>query len=404
MANQYRDWDDLGKSIQDIVDKAVNSKDYQKLNQTVCQMVGKAVDMGSEAVRKAMDASARPAASPGKTGSREAKTVIIEEKRDLPVLYAGTGSETAVGLIKIVGGGLSACIGFVALVSLLVLLIAGAGLTAAPTAVMAGGFGAGVWLIASGIRTLSRVGRFKTYRKTLGQSTHCSLEQLARSVGKSVKFVRRELHRMIDKGLFLEGHMDKEETCLITSNETYRSYEQSRRALEERRQQEAAEAARAAALGPQVQEVLDRGNAFIDQIRACNDAIPGEEISEKISRIELIVRRIFQRAEAHPEVVPDLKKLMDYYLPMTVKLLNAYADMDAQPVQGENIQNSKKEIEATLDTLNLAFEKLLDDLFRDSAMDVSSDISVLNTLLAQEGLTQDDFPGMKKHDIIETGE
>ena len=151
---------------------------------------------------------------------------------------------------------------------------------------------------------------------------------------------------------------------------------------------------------PRVQEVLDRGNAFIAQIRACNDAIPGEEISEKISRMELIVRRIFERAEAHPEVVPDLKKLMDYYLPMTVKLLNAYADMDAQPVQGETIQASKKEIEATLDTLNLAFEKLLDDLFRDSAMDVSSDISVLNTLLAQEGLTEDGLSQVKKQQTL----
>ncbi|CCX93454.1 5-bromo-4-chloroindolyl phosphate hydrolysis protein [Firmicutes bacterium CAG:110] len=149
-----------------------------------------------------------------------------------------------------------------------------------------------------------------------------------------------------------------------------------------------------------MQEVLDRGNAFIAQIRACNDAIPGEEISEKISRMELIVCRIFERAEAHPEVVPDLKKLMDYYLPMTVKLLNAYADMDAQPVQGENIQASKKEIEATLDTLNLAFEKLLDDLFRDSAMDVSSDISVLNTLLAQEGLTEDGLSQVKKQQTL----
>ena len=80
---------------------------------------------------------------------------------------------------------------------------------------------------------------------------------------------------------------------------------------------------------------------------------------------------------------------MNYYLPMTVKLLNAYAEMDAQPVQGETILASKKEIEATLDTLNLAFEKLLDDLFSDTALDVSSDISVLNTLLAQEGLTDD---------------
>ena len=107
--------------------------------------------------------------------------------------------------------------------------------------------------------------------------------------------------------------------------------------------------------------------------------------------MEAIVRKIFERAEAHPEVIPDMKKLMDYYLPMTVKLLNAYADMDRQPVQGETIRKSKQEIDATLDTLNAAFEKLLDDLFQDAAIDVSSDISVLNTLLAQEGLTGSDF-------------
>ena len=402
MANKNQDWDDLGKSIQDIVDRAVNSRDYQKLNQTVCQAVGKAVDMGSEAVRKAMEAAARATPPQTKTVYREVEATVVEEKKDLPALYAGTGGETAVGLVKIVGGGLALCTGFVALISLLIMLIAGVGLSAVSTALTAGGLIAGTGLIVSGIRTLGWVSRFKMYKKTLGQSTHCTLELLARSVGKNVKFVRRELQKMINKGLFLEGHMDKEQTCLITSDETYRNYEQSRLALEERQRQEAAaNAPKASAdLDPQVQEVLDRGNAFISQIRACNDAIPGEEISEKISRMELIVRRIFDRAEAHPEVVPDLKKLMDYYLPMTVKLLNAYADMDAQPVQGETIQASKKEIEATLDTLNLAFEKLLDDLFRDSAMDVSSDISVLNTLLAQEGLTEDGLSKVKKQQTL----
>ena len=112
--------------------------------------------------------------------------------------------------------------------------------------------------------------------------------------------------------------------------------------------------------------------------------------------MEAIVQRIFDRAEKHPEIIPDLKKLMDYYLPMTVKLLNAYADMDAQPVQGANIEASKREIEATLDTLNLAFEKLLDELFEDTALDVSSDISVLHTLLAQEGLTDDELTKLRK--------
>ena len=84
---------------------------------------------------------------------------------------------------------------------------------------------------------------------------------------------------------------------------------------------------------------------------------------------------------------------MDYYLPMTVKLLGAYEELDRQPVQGENILNSKKEIEDTLDTLNNAFAKLLDNLFEDTAWDVSSDISVLQTMLAQEGLMED---GLKK--------
>ena len=115
----------------------------------------------------------------------------------------------------------------------------------------------------------------------------------------------------------------------------------------------------------------------------------------------MLVKRIFQRAQTNPEVLPDMKKLMDYYLPMTVKLLTAYADMDAQPVQGETILASKREIEGTLDMLNTAYEKLLDELFMDTALDVSSDISVLNTLLAQEGLTTD---GLHKTQNTGTGD
>ena len=80
---------------------------------------------------------------------------------------------------------------------------------------------------------------------------------------------------------------------------------------------------------------------------------------------------------------------MEYYLPTTVKLLEAYEEMDAQPVGGTNIQTAKKEIEDTLDTLNVAFEKLLDELFQDTAWDISTDISVLHTMLAQEGLKDD---------------
>lgn len=398
-----RDWDDLGRNIQDIVDRAVNSQDYQKLDQTIRQVIDRAVNLGGEAVRKVRDTSGSTTAGTVRQNAR----VTVESTRNLPALYGSTGGKMAVGILKIVGGGLLALTALGGLIaSAIVSLVTGAGFLGPVWFLGAGG--ASAWLISSGVLRLNWVSRFKSYRKTLGQKTYCTLEKLARSVGKSVKFVRKELQGMIDQGLFLEGHMDKEGTQLITSDETYRYYEQSRLQLEQRQQAEAEKRQLEAAKQPEqppmdthVKEVLDRGIAFISEIRRCNDAIPGEEISEKISRMENIVQRIFQRAEAHPEIVPDLKKMMDYYLPMTVKLLNAYADMDAQPIQGETIARSKREIEATLDTLNLAFEKLLDDLFADTALEVSSDISVLNTLLAQEGLKDDELTKMKKQQSIE---
>lgn len=396
MANYNRDWENLGRNVQDIIDRAVKSQDYQKLNQTIRQTVDRAMDLGGEAVRKAADASR----STSRTYvCREQKVVV--EKKNLPVLYGNTNKQTAKGIVKIVGG--SVVSGFSLLLAIGASVLAFAEGMLMPVGLALAALGGGIGLIGSGVGNLNRVGRFKAYRKALGDKTHCTLEKLARSVGKTEKFVRREVQKMINGGLFLEGHLDKEETMLITSDETYRNFEQNRLALEARQKQEAAMKAQAEKLrqaapklDPQVQEILDKGDAFVAQIQKCNDDIPGAMISEKISRIERTVQHIFDRAEEHPEVIPDLKKMMDYYLPMTVKLLNAYADMDAQPVQGETILASKREIEETLDTLNLAFEKLLDSIFKDTALDVSSDISVLNTLLAQEGLTDDDFTKLKK--------
>lgn len=429
MATYNRDWDELGRSIEEIVDKAVNSQDYQKLNQTIRQTVEAAVDLGTEAVRRA---------------TRPPKPSIVDEDRgepsliyrdyqrrvvnrppnwqnqdsgsNLPALYGKTGGKTAGGIMKIVSGSLVGAASLVGAIGSLVLILTGG--IAVPLVISLGALGGGAGLLVDGIKTLGRVSRFSAYRKALGAKTHCALEKLSGAVGKNERFVRRELQKMIKQGYFLQGHLDKEGQNLITSNETYQHFEQSRLALEERQKQEqqrlAEETVRRAeqeqrrekqkeaqpeqeqtAYPKEVQEVLDKGNAFLNDIHRCNERIPGEEISEKISRMELIVERIFQRAEAHPEIVPDLKKMMSYYLPMTVKLLNAYADMDAQPVQGQTIQSSKQEIEQTLDTLNLAFEKLLDSVFQETAMDVSSDITVLQTLLAQEGLVEDELTKMK---------
>lgn len=383
-------WDDLGRDIQQIIDRAVNSRDYQKLNQTIRKAVNRAADMGGEAVRRAVDAGSRYA------DEQSQKRKYTVEPRPLPTLYGNVNHHFTTGVLTVVAGSLLLGFSFVGTLALSAVgYLFGSFLFDRLALLGIAGMGCGGVLLIKGVQKLGMVRRFRAYCEILGEKTHCNLEKLARRVGKNVKFVRNEVVKMIDAGLFPEGHLDNEQTCLITSDETYREFERSRQQLEERMHQKT-QNVQTPEQDPEIRRVLDRGNAFIAQIRKCNDDIPGEEISAKIDHMENLVRRIFQRAETHPEVAPDLQKLMDYYLPMTVKLLNAYADMDAQMIQGENIRSSKREIEQTLDTLNIAFENLLDDLFEDVAMDVSSDISVLNTLLAQEGLTEDELTKMKK--------
>ena len=190
---------------------------------------------------------------------------------------------------------------------------------------------------------------------------------------------------MIEKRMFLEGHLDENNICLMASNDAYEQYMETRKNMERMKEQAAREPKRQ--LSEEARKTIEAGNRYIEEIRRSNDAIPGIEISNKMYHLENVIRRIFQRVEEHPELIDDLHKFMDYYLPTTMKLLNAYEELDKQELTGEHVQSAKTEIENTLDTINDAFENLLDSFYKETAWDVSSDISVLKTMLAQEGLT-----------------
>lgn len=448
----YNEFDELGDKIQDIIDSAINEKNYQKLSQTINQALNKAIDNGSDALKDALNNTVgsgkytnyrtgssydyrqnrswefqkegnnqeneRNRRNGEASGNTDANSSVFGQT-DL-TLYSSANGIRVKGLLKTVFGGiLTGTFGIAAILCGALGIGFGKGAVLGVSAGLTVLTAASGLLLGQGCTTLAGLKRRSKYIDALGSHTYGNFQQLALAVDKPVKFVKKDIKRMIKKGWFLQGHVDKQETCLITSNETYEQYVSTQKQLEERQQketllrQQADESARRENecrqqaeermrqeekenLSPEVRQVLDKGNDFLEKIRRSNDAIPGEEISRKISRMELIVAKIFERAKAHPEIITDLNRLMDYYLPMTVKLLNAYEDMDSQPVQGENITSSKKEIEETIDTLNIAFEKLLDSVFADVAMDVSSDISVLNTVLAQEGLTEDELTRMRK--------
>ncbi len=242
-----------------------------------------------------------------------------------------------------------------------------------------------------------RLRRFRRYTELFKGRPYYSINDLTSALGLKRKYVIKDLRKMINIGMFPEGRFDEQETCIMLNQESYKQYQELQKRV---RMQEMSEVKKdntegqAGASGTndyEVRKAIEAGRSCIQQIREANDAIPGEEISRRLDRLEEVIGKIFLYIEQHPSQLADIQKFMDYYLPTTLKLVNAYKEFDRLSVEGDNISTAKNEIEETLNTINHAFENLLDSLYEDVTMDVSSDISVLETLLAQEGLTRKDF-------------
>lgn len=404
------DWNQLGNDIKNIVQDAIETGDYGRLNRDLGVTLENALGNMATSVKDAaiknlnhfsgsqQTANQRRTVSPERQrqeqNMRGYKKKLVKEAREKFALYVNTSTPRALGILFTTLG--IALVGMFG-VTAATLGIAGIFIDAVANKMQRGMFVFIAAIVASGAlgiygNTLrKKVNRFRSYVRTLNGKTYVKIEELEKGVRKSPKFVKRDLKKMIKNRMFLEGHLDEEGNYLITSDESYEQYMQTKKASEiqekEMQEKEQAEQKLRGTLSEEVQEVIKEGEAYLEEIRSCNEAIPGVEISNKMYHLENVILRIFKRVEQHPELISDLHKFMDYYLPTTVKLLKAYKELDKQPVEGENIKTAKQEIENTLDTINEAFENLLDSFFRNTAWDVSTDISVLKTMLAQEGLT-----------------
>lgn len=137
----------------------------------------------------------------------------------------------------------------------------------------------------------------------------------------------------------------------------------------------------------ELDKMIRDGELAIAEMKRLDESIVDEKISADIRQLESISAKIFQQVKAQPEKLSQIRRFMDYYLPTTLKLLNAYDRMASTGVSGENIDSTKQRVEQMMGTIVTAFEKLLDSLFGADALDISTDITVLETMMAREGLT-----------------
>ena len=139
--------------------------------------------------------------------------------------------------------------------------------------------------------------------------------------------------------------------------------------------------------GPEIDPLLQEGNRALSEMGRIYMSVQDVEVRKKINELMRITDKITQDAIHDPSDIPQIKKFMNYYLPTTIKLLNAYDRMSAQGIEGENLDKSMKSINEMLDQAIVAYKKRLDSLFENQALDIETDIEVMTQMLAREGLS-----------------
>lgn len=416
----------IGSQIRDAVEESLRTGDFKQLKDVVSGTVDSAV---SE-VKKQIAVAAK---------NGNSRIVIVKEKKTEPVSRQEKEEKNQLrqayvppvrkklkeegkvsGTLYTVFGGIGTGIMCTVLIPFfLYRIIRGASLLTGGTFLIGALLLVFLLMIRTGCRNLNRVKRAKRYVSICAGKSYINIDELAMHLGRSEEKVRKDVRKMIQKGIFPEGHLDKDETCLMLDDATYREYLSVMRRRKEQQMQEQVRKMQRMQAGsgvpkeeikeeetvfeqsfregekkktadnPELEALIKEGQDCIRKLRNMNDHIKGDVISGKLFRLENLLKEIFERVEEHPEQMPQMRKFMSYYLPTTLKLVEAYEDFDGISSPGEEILSAKTEIEKTLDTINEAFEKLLHKLYQSSVYDITTDAQVLQTMLASEGLTKE---------------
>ncbi len=279
------------------------------------------------------------------------------------------------GLLRILGGILTVGFGFVFVMQLIeeIEYFIGFGYALRNLVPLLALFLAGVALLGMAGSRKRKMKKFRRYLSMIGSRDEISISSLAKAMGVSEKHTVQDLEEMLERDYFESGYIDAARNLLVLKEG----------GIEETPEPE-----------PDIQDVPnDKAESVADStlkhIRQINDDIDNPELSRKIDRIEELTAKIFRLLEARPEKAGELKSFMNYYLPQTLKILENYAKLEEQDVEGENIRETKQKIEDMMDKIVDGYETQLDKLFADDALDISADLKVMETMLEKDGLTAD---------------
>ena len=404
-----KSWNSIGQEIRDAVETALKTGDFRDLGDTVVDAVSDvARDVTAKVGQAVSGITGENQTFKWESATRERKYAQEEQRAKQAEIVRQRAPFRKVGrissvLYKVFGGIGTGIMGILSAIFLGVSIGNGGGwwITFSVLSMVLMVF---ITMIGVGCKQKKRLERAEKYLELAGNNHYINLEDLALHTNATPQFVLKEIRKMLMAGHFPQGHLDTRESCLMLDDKIYREYLdlEKQRKIQEREQR--AQELRNAAAGKtqntapkgggagdaELNAMIEEGQECIRKLRDMNDNIPGEEISAKLFRLENLLKEICEGLREHPEQKYQMQKFMNYYLPTTIKLVEAYEEFDDLSSQSREIIEAKAEIEKTLDTINSAFEELLHRMFRDTAFDVTTDAQVLQTMLAKEGLAGQD--------------
>lgn len=378
--------------------KSEASKQVSRAKEEAVRQVDRAKEEAAKQVNKAKEGAARQFdrfRSSQEDGQAyveagHGRKVISGKLKKNPGLYSGP-AEIAVGAAGLgIFGGAGIGIGVTTFFGAMA-----AGIAATSTVILVPFILISAFLLGKGILNSSRARRIRQYSRIWMGKQYVMIEELEDKVKWKRKRIMKDIHFLMQRELVIGAQLDDGETCLLLTEKSKKQYESAMNAKRYREQEEARakeleEAMQNASFEQkEIYRIKKEGQEYLQQLTSIKLQIGSSEVKGKIERMEVLAARIFVCASEHPESISRTDKLFKYYFPSVMKLLNVYKDIEKQPIQGENIQKAQREIEESLDTINQALEKLFDEMFQNVAMDISSDIQVLEVMLKQDGLTED---------------
>ena len=251
------------------------------------------------------------------------------------------------------------------------------------------------YLVKHSISKIRFLKRYNRYEEILNYHSIELIDVLAEQADVLPSVVVKDIKIAIKSKLIPQGHIGRDDLIVMISDDIYNKYKEKQAVYDRYYRKLLEERARVKGRSEEIKKIMETGRKYIDKIHASKDIIKDKEISRKLEQMEKMVSWIFYEVDLNPTNTDKLGVFLNYYLPTTEKLLEAYIDIDQNERQKVTIKRLKNEIEVAIDFLNQSFEGILNMFYKEQEMDLLSDISAMEIMMKQEGIASyDNFTRM----------